>query len=252
MRQQKWDDSLKEKLEKRAITPSDASWNTLAERLESAEKRKSNTLFWRWGIAASVIGILFTTVFFFNDDSTETRQPILVDTQEQLEEQPIPKFKLMQQTQLAETEERVESLESLEKNTSKTELLKTQKSLTSPIKENLSVAKNERDKSLEPLKISPQKETLEDQKVSEIVAQIKDLEKKGEAVTDADIDALLRKAQRELNHQAILKESIRTVDASALLQDVETDLQHSFRNKIFEALKASYEIVITAVADRNN
>ncbi|OBX25187.1 hypothetical protein LX77_02452 [Gelidibacter algens] len=252
MGQQKWEDSLKEKLEKRAITPSEASWNTLAERLESAENRKSKTLFWRLGIAASMIGVLFTTALVFKDAGSEIRQPVVVETQKQVEDQLIPMDKLPQQKQLAETEERVESLESLEKNTSKTELLKTQKSLTSPIKENLSVAKNERNKSLEPLKISPQKETLEDQKVSEIVAQIKDLEKKGEAVTDADIDALLRKAQRELTHQAILKESIRTVDASALLQDVETDLQHSFRNKIFEALKTSYETVITAVADRNN
>lgn len=252
MGQQKWEDSLKEKLEKRVITPSEASWNTLSERLESAENRKSKTLFWRLGIAASMIGILFTTALVFKDAGSEIRQPVVVETQKQVEEQLIPMDKLPQQKQLAETEERVESLESLEKNTSKTELLKTQKSLTSPIKENLSVARNERNKTLEPLKISPQKETLEDQKVSEIVAQIKDLEKKVEAVTDADIDALLRKAQRELNHQTILKESIRTVDANALLLDVETDLQHSFRNKIFEALKNSYETVITAVADRNN
>ena len=44
----------------------------------------------------------------------------------------------------------------------------------------------------------------------------------------------------------------RTVDANALLQDVEEDLQQSFRSKVFEALQSGYESVITAVAERNN
>lgn len=252
MAQQKWDDNMKEKLETREIKPSENSWDVLADRLEAAEKRKSKALFWRLGIAASMVGILFTTVLFFNGRSGEVQQPAIVDMQEQVEEQSIPMDRLPQQKQLAETEESVESNEPLVKNAPKTEPLKTQQSLAVRVDQNLNVAKNEGNTSLEPLRRIPQTETLEDQKVMEIVAQIQDLKKNGQTVTDADIDALLHKAQRELAHQTIIKQSIRTVDANALLQDVETDLQHSFRNKIFEALKDSYETVITAVAERNN
>ena len=50
----------------------------------------------------------------------------------------------------------------------------------------------------------------------------------------------------------LIREGMKTVDANALLQDVESDLQQSFRNKIFEALKNSYETIKTAVAERNN
>lgn len=252
MAQQKWDDNMKEKLELREIKPSENSWEVLADRLETVEKRKSRALFWQLGIAASVVGILFTSLLIFNGQSGEVYQPAVVDMQEQVEEQSIPMERLPQQKQLAETEESTDAFEPLEKNASKTEPLKSQKDLVARADQNLNVVKNERNTSSEPLKIVPQKETLEDQKVLDMVAQIRNLEKNGQTVTDADIDALLHKAQRELAHQTLLKEGIRTVDAKALLQDVETDLQHSFRNKIFEALKDSYETVITAVAERNN
>ena len=42
------------------------------------------------------------------------------------------------------------------------------------------------------------------------------------------------------------------IDASDLLQDVEADLDQSFRDKVFKTLKSSYYSVKTAVADRNN
>ena len=144
------------------------------------------------------------------------------------------------------------SEEPIEENIFEEELKTHQTILTPPKQQNAAIAKNENQESFESVEIVSQKESLEDQKVSEIVAQINELKSKGQTVTDADIDALLEKAQREITFQTILKEDTRTVDASALLQDVESDLQKSFRNKIFEALKNSYETVKTAVAERNN
>lgn len=41
------------------------------------------------------------------------------------------------------------------------------------------------------------------------------------------------------------------VDANLLLESVEQDLDESFRNKVFDALKANYNKVKTAVAQRN-
>jgi len=41
------------------------------------------------------------------------------------------------------------------------------------------------------------------------------------------------------------------VDANALLQDVEAELQDSFRTRVFETLKSTFKTVKTAVADRN-
>ncbi|MCB0445367.1 MAG: hypothetical protein KDC68_06915, partial [Gelidibacter sp.] len=78
-----------------------------------------------------------------------------------------------------------------------------------------------------------------------------DLKEKG-TISDEAIDALLNQAQKEITLQKLYNEDVKTVDANALLQDVETDLQQSFRDKVFEALQTSYDKVKTAVAQRNN
>ncbi|MBO3097230.1 hypothetical protein [Gelidibacter pelagius] len=247
----KWEDNIKETLEERTIKPSTTSWDTLAGKLDAADRNKSKTMYWWMGIAASVVAILFTVNVFFNGNSAEIQNPVIVDTQEQVDEHLIPMEKLPVKEQLATTQQDDEMRESVEKNTAKEELLKKQNDLTLPLEQNSSVAKIEKE-IIEPLDTNLQNESLEDKKVSEIVAQIQDLKSKGQTVTDADIDALLVQAQKEIRYQTIINEGTLTVDANALLQDVESDLQQSFRNKIFEALKTSYETVKTAVAERNN
>ena len=52
--------------------------------------------------------------------------------------------------------------------------------------------------------------------------------------------------------QKLYNEATNKVDANALLQSVEDDLEQSFRAKVFDAIKSGYESVKTAVAERNN
>ncbi len=248
----KWEDNIKEALENRTIKSSDASWAALADRLDAADKTKNKTSFWWMGIAATVVGILFAVTVFFNANPTDIRKPVIVDTQQQVKDPILPMEQAPPQYQLVETHQDVESVEPFEKESANKKPEKKQKIVMPTTKQNLTIAKNQKKETYEPLEIIPQKETLEDKKVSEIVAQINDLKSKGQTITDADIDALLFQAQKEIAFQTILKDGTITVNASALLQDVETDLQQSFRNKIFEALKSSYETVKTAVAERNN
>lgn len=247
----KWEDNIRETLENRTIKPSATSWDTLAGQLDAADKKKSKTMYWWIGIAASVVAILFTVNVFFNGNSTESQSPVIVNTQEQVDEYNIPTEKLPVEEQIATTQQDDEMLQPVDKNTAEKELLKNQNDLTPPVNKYSSVAKIEKEIT-EPLDTNLQMEILEDKKVSEIVAQIQDLKSKGQTVTDADIDALLAQAQKEIRFQTMAQGGTLTVDANALLQDVESNLQQSFRNKIFEALKNSYETVKTAVAERNN
>lgn len=241
----KWEDNIKTTLEKRRIEPAESSWNDLAKRLDATDKKKPKVLYLWTGVAASIVAILFTVTLFFNRNTTEVQGPILVDTQEQVEDRQMSMEKVPEENHVVETHQKDEVHEPIEKNKPKNEL--------SPnIKQTVAVVEIEKEIQTEPLKSSLQKETLEEEKVTEIVAQIQDLKSKGQTVTDADIDAMLVQAQKEIRYQTILKEGALTVDANALLQDVESDLQQSFRNKIFEALKNSYETVKTAVAERNN
>ncbi|HUH29651.1 hypothetical protein [Gelidibacter sp.] len=199
----------------------------------------------------NVAAILFTVTVFFSGNRDEIQAPVIVDTQEKVDDQLIPMEKLPVETQIADSQKDDERPEQIDKNTANKELLKKQKDVTPTIKHNSAVAKIEKE-IIEPLDTNLQKEILEDIKVTEIVAQIQDLKSKGQTVTDADIDALLVQAQKEIRYQTMTQEGTLVVDANALLQDVESDLQQSFRNKIFEALKNSYETVKTAVAERNN
>ena len=248
----KWEDNIRETLEKRAITPSETSWNALADRLDAKDKKNGKVVYLWMGAAASVIAILFTVTVFFNGKTSDIQNPVLVDTEQQIKNLNLPMEKSSPKEQVVKADEDTKNLELIEKNTFEEELRTHQTILTPPKQQNAAIAKNENQESFESLEIVSQKETLEDQKVSEIVAQINELKSKGQTVTDADIDVLLQKAQKQIAFQTILKEGTRTVDASALLQDVESELQQSFRNKIFEALKNSYETVKTAVAERNN
>ncbi|PHQ62576.1 MAG: hypothetical protein COC08_00130 [Maribacter sp.] len=70
-------------------------------------------------------------------------------------------------------------------------------------------------------------------------------------MTDAEVDSLLRKAQEEILANKIFGEDY-SVDAMALLNEVEDELDQSFRDQIFETLKIGFLKVRTAVANRNN
>ena len=247
----KWEDNIKETFEKRTIQPSYKSWDTLADKLDVYDRNKSKKIYWRMGIAASVAAILFTVTVFFSGNRNEIKAPVVVDAQEQVDDQLIPMEKLPVEIQIADSQKDDERPEQIDKNTTNKELVKKQKDVTPTIKQHSAVAKIEKE-IIEPLATNLQKEILEDKKVTEIVAQIQNLKSKGQTVTDADIEALLVQAQKEIRYQTMAQEGALVVDANALLKDVESDLQQSFRNKIFEALKNSYVTVKTAVAERNN
>ena len=40
----KWEDNIRETLEKRAITPSETSWNALADRLDAKDKKNGKVM----------------------------------------------------------------------------------------------------------------------------------------------------------------------------------------------------------------
>lgn len=245
-----WENNIKKTLENRRIEPSAASWDSLANRLDVADKKKIKMPFWWMGIAASLIGVLLMTNVFFKDNPADAQKPVIVDVQK-----PVDKKLLTEPVSgqhLATESETVKNVEMTEKETSINQFIKDKNTLDLATPIQSTIAKTEKTATSEQVELEAEKQSFEDKKVSEIVAQINEIKSQGQTVTDADIEALLLKAQKEITFQSVLKESTMTVDANSLLQDVESELQQSFRNKIFEALKNSYETVKTAVAERNN
>jgi len=96
------------------------------------------------------------------------------------------------------------------------------------------------------------KELLIDSNVDELVAQTQILQKDEKPENIEEVNTLLLKAQRDIQTEKVVHGMKRKVDATALLNEVEDDLETSFRDKVFEALGDGIEKVKTAVVERNN
>lgn len=280
MGRNKFEEQLKEQLQEREITPSEGAWDRISEQLEASNARRSKNFQW-YGIAAGFVGIALISVIYFGTtglpSGTETpitdveRDTTLGNsTPKIIEEQNIPEENsnegitnegsideesideeksnnektyeenVIEETLLVDTEAHEET--SIQKNNKrqtkniKTEALASTKSEASKV-----------EKVAVPLSASKE---LIDAKVAEVVARVAVLENQNNAVTDAEIDSLLRGAQQQILEDKIFRKD-RSVDAMALLADVENELDQSFRDQIFEALKDGFLKVRTAVADRN-
>ncbi len=69
---------------------------------------------------------------------------------------------------------------------------------------------------------------------------------------DTEIEALLSKAKHDVIIKTATNNEQSKINANSLLEEVEFDLDQSFRDKVFEKLKVSYKKVSTAVANRND
>ncbi len=132
----------------------------------------------------------------------------------------------------------VDGKNELQKVTSQEELIKIEQGI-----ENTAVAVE--------IKTNSETQFMND-KVNEVVAKVKNMQDANTAVTAEEIDALLKRAQRDISTDRILNQRGVKIDATALLQDVETQLERTFRDRVFEALGEGYSKVRTAVVERNN
>ncbi|MGB3608571.1 MAG: hypothetical protein WA775_07915 [Psychroserpens sp.] len=260
MESDKFDNTIKDKLEKRRFQPSSTAWSQLSAQLDIEAKNKKRSVFLYVGIAASIIGVLLVTTLFFKSSEEHMIAPKVVKTIKKDSD---------------EIKNTVNSYASeVEVATANSEQLQGQDQLKDPELQNDSSIRNEQQvatlseeknsgNTLNGIATKPSEDiknnnhgvselTFEDVKAIEVVQQIKRLEQQKGQVTDAEIENLLKQAEREILRDRLYNETTRTVDADALLQDVEDELEQSFRTKVFEVLKSGYKTVKTAVADRKN
>jgi hypothetical protein len=243
----KFDNSIKDKLDARSLQPSNNAWAKLSERLEKEDKKQNNKTLWWLGIAASIVGVLFVAFQFFN---TEEVKPVIVDSPRIIQKN--------ENTQVAVDEVKVsKGAEKEIQINEKIEKLPLEQDSTIQMNENPVVVTEykaliKKEEVLQPVKAVQESLTFEAQKIQDVVAKVQLLKDNNQEVSDAVIDALLLEAQQEIRLKQIRNETTGVVDANMLLQDVENDLDQSFRSKVFEAIKASYNSVKTAVAQRND
>ncbi|MEP4002429.1 MAG: hypothetical protein ABJM12_18620 [Ekhidna sp.] len=254
METDKFEKHIKNQFKERKINPSEQAWETISSELNTTTSKKRPVFVWI-GVAASVVVLMALSMFFFS--ANKKLNEILLKVVEKNNDAPAkekealksPTFQEMVPEAIVATEVNKDNPKEVPSD------VVTRRELHS-VKENVGVedqsemavvAKASSDGATDNIEIS---DAVINSKISEIVARIDDLERFN-AVTDAEVDSLLKRAQDEILRDKIFNTD-KSVNAMALLTEVEDELDQSFRDQIFNSLKAGFIKVRTAVADRNN
>lgn len=254
METNKFEKHIRTQLKEREINPSGNAWKKISSKLTTKSKQTKPTYKWL-GVAASVMLLVGSTFFFVNagnqlEGAPDTIVEIEIDEQPNSEQTNAP---ILFEKKNSQTVVTTTTNNDKQKNTDR-EVYKERK-LRDEMDESVGNEDSEiafinnmtPTKMAQPLEIP---ENIINDKVSEVIAQVGVMEKSS-SVTDAEIDSLLKRAQQDILRDKIFNTDT-TVDALALLTAVEDELDQSFRDQIFNSLKAGFIKVRTAVADRNN
>ena len=262
----KFEEQIKQKLEARNIAPSETSWEQLSAQLHTEKRNKSKKVFWTFGVAASIVGIILVTTLFFKTSETESTIPTLVESENSSKMNIENASKEIENNgdlnvsqeieKVAEVVSDAQNGNTRDKENQKEQQLPKKSVIQGQVSDKSSgfatVSTEKPSEDINQLSIKAAKLSAEDIKVMEVVAEIKKLKEQGSMVTNQEIEDLLKQAEKDILKQRLFNKTTRTVDANALLQDVEDELEKTFRAKVFDALRSSYETVKTAVAERNN
>lgn len=254
----KLEDNIREKFETREIKPSVEVWKKLEEKLDSAQPKKKGKVFYY--AAASLVGILILTSVFITRNGLDVNNKVVEEkiqlNQTELQTEIVPEK--INSEEIVSEDKNSEKLNSEEKQKSNSEEVKAIPPIKSSIdekiesKETIANISNKEMKKLvikENLTISEEEKIISD-KVNEVVSSVKKLQENNTEVTITEVEKLLNNARRDIQAQRILNNP--KVDATALLRDVEWELDKSFRDKVFEALGEGFQKVRTAIAERND
>ncbi|EGV43528.1 hypothetical protein BZARG_1340 [Bizionia argentinensis JUB59] len=255
MEANKFENNIKKVLEERQIQPSSEAWNQLSSRLDSQDKKSTNKYILFIGIAASVIGVLFLMNTFNPFESIQNpTTPAIVNTPS------APSEKIMTNEKNSKMSKNSEAIvattEKVKENSIENKInnAPNKKAITNPKKgSEIRLALVDANK----VNTEAQDSYMETNSfitgVSEQTLLKNNIEKAiVEASLNAEVDALLKQAKHNVSIEKSSEANNHIAHANSLLQDVELDLDKSFRDKVFETLKTNFTIVKTAVADRNN
>lgn len=238
----KFEKHIKKQLEEREIAPSANAWERVSEKLDTANPKQKTTRYLWYAVAASLLVALVTGLqFFASKEHAVTNTPEIVNVPNNASEEKLPEDAPKNSREI----EKISVVSPIEKEViAQSSTLKKTKVNTNNSndfeKEQLTLAEND--------KVEIPKAQI-DLKIEEVILQLATIDNKA-AISDTEIDSMLRKAQSELLEKRRYSDDI-SVNAQTLLADVEDELDKSFRDQVFEALKEGFVKARTAVADRN-
>lgn len=256
----KFEEHVKEKLDERKIQPSAGSWDQLNSRLNNDTDKNSGRKWWVSAVAAGAI-LLIASTFFLKQQGQMQENPVVETPVDETIQDDSQNTESKKAVEIASEEVSQESVQKIEKSTPKTEVVKTQDALAEnnaveeSREEEESVVVSENYKFTkpvinEPIIVQNSSEEL-NERLQEVIQKISEEEKNSGSYTNAEVDALLAEAAAEISEErSLYKEG--SIDAAALLADVEYEVDESFRKEVFDFLKAEFLKAKTAVANRND
>ncbi|MET2986522.1 hypothetical protein [Aureibaculum conchae] len=249
----KFEQHIKDALEKREIKPNLTAWDKISEKLDTPQKSKKNNYLWL-GIAACFAGLLIISTIYFNYDKTDTNATdTIVDTNKDSTE-----IKNDEATPLLENIEEVQIVNTTRDKQEKIEVsdkpaqIKPEKLNNYPQKDEIievATVIPKLEVELQKEKVSTEK--IIQQKIAEVIAKVNKLEQNDEDVTDSEVDSLIIKAQQELLQNKIFRQN-QSIDALTLLYEVEDELNKPLKDQLFDLLKKGIFETKNAIAAKDN
>ncbi|PCE63367.1 hypothetical protein [Sediminicola luteus] len=245
-----FEDNIRKRLEDREIKPSNEAWDKIASELNTDRDQTSNNRWLFYLAAAMLAGVLVWYGSRGSEEMPKGTEQIVnqavkdINSKNEIKSEPLNEEQVKTEEALVgsspEAAVKKELKLAVDQQAPETKKLPTTE--TQP-----QLADNGPENEKLPEALRPQV----DQKVQEVLLAVQDWEVQHKTeVTDTELDSLLKKARNEILADRILDASNK-VDAMALLQEAEYEMDRSFRDKVFEALKDGYTKVKTAVADRD-
>ena len=247
----KFEQHIKEELNRREIEPSASAWEKISNGLDGSQKQRKPKYLWI-GIAASFAGLLIISTIYFNYDkadidntnpvvNTNTENVKRIENKTDTMMDKVEKEQIVNTAIIKQIKPKI-----LDQNSD----IKFEKTNNLPQKYKIT----------EVAIVNPQleivtkkdfnQEQLLQQKIAEVIAKVENLEQNNKMLTDLEVDSLILQAQREILQNKIFLQN-QSVDAMALLSEVEDELDKPLKEQLFDLLKKGIYETRNVIADRN-
>ncbi|SFD09083.1 hypothetical protein [Flavobacterium phragmitis] len=219
---------FREKLDERRIEPSNKAWDRLDAMLSvQEEKKQPSKKKWLY-IAASFIGFLLIGTLFFNQNKNAVETPKTVIVEKEIEKEsvkdPILNTEDSVKTEVAVSEKPSEVISNKVEKTSNPISNKTSKNESNQIAESSIIKNNQSTINQTVVPENPQKE---------------------------NVDQLLQNAEEKVLAQSGVKKAKVKINANDLLNQVDEELELSFREKVITKVNKNLQEVKVAISNRN-
>lgn len=236
---------FRKKLNQRKIEPSDKAWDRLDAMLSVAEKKKpivrlrslqASRKRWLY-VAASIVGFLLVGTFFFNQKKIVSEVPqnnVVIESNVKKDSAVKPVLNVIDSTKTEVAVSEQKAIQEIEKTDNNHTDVSGKNSVKATKKEQNQIAE-----SSIIIKNNQEKESINNQTTI------------AEPSKNSNVDQLLSSAEKTVAENSVKPKAKIKINANDLLNQVDGELELSFRERMITKVNKNYQTVKVALANRN-